>query len=117
MTSLYYNNLESITNTTVRWVDGGVSVTLDDVLKLSSETKSVNPNIFKHLLIDVDRDKSRVDDADLSYPILVSVKEGVTTKILDGQHRVVKAMKDGKSIKVRYLNLDTATNEMKQLFN
>jgi len=116
MTSLYYNNLSSITNTSVRWADGDISVTLDDVLKLSSETHSVDPNTLKHLLIDVVRDKSRIEDADLSYPILVSVSEGVVTKILDGQHRVVKAMRDNQFIKVRYLNLDTATDEMKHLF-
>lgn len=68
-------------------------------------------------MIDVERDPNRVESADLSFPIVVSKSNGEFKGILDGQHRVVKSIKNGiPTIKARVLNLDTAPEEYKKMF-
>ena len=99
------------------WVDGDVEITLQDILELSSEPEQVDPSIFEPLLINVSRDPERVDNADLSFPIVVSTRGGKPKKILDGQHRIVKAIKNKQPIQVRYLDLDTAPEHFQQMFS
>tara|TARA_B100000212_G_scaffold276153_1_gene215699 strand:+ start:156 stop:503 length:348 start_codon:yes stop_codon:yes gene_type:complete len=98
------------------WQDGDVNITLSDVLNHSSEAIAANPKKFKHLLIDVSRDPNRIDSADLRYPIIVTIENGKPKKILDGQHRVVKAIKLNQPIQVQYLDLDRAPEQFKQMF-
>lgn len=112
------------------WVDGDVEITLQDVLSMASDPISMNPEDLEHLLIDTKRDPGRVKGADLKYPIVVSVQSGKPTKILDGQHRLVKAIQLTKrskkqitkrskkqiSIQVRMLNLDTSPAQVQQMF-
>jgi len=99
-----------------KWVDGDVKITLQDVLDLASDPKQADPNKLKHLLIKTDRDPTRVDNADLSYPIVVGIRGGKPTKILDGQHRLVKAIKTQQPVQVRMLNLDVAPDHIQQMF-
>ena len=98
------------------WQDGDVDITLSDVLKLASEPVDTDPSQFKNLLINVSRDEKRTDSADLSYPIVVVRRAGKATKVLDGQHRIVKAIKTNQPISVRYLDLDNAPVEYQQMF-
>ena len=67
-------------------------------------------------MIDVSRDDSRIDAADITFPIIVSTRNGKPFKILDGQHRVVKAMKINEPIQVQYLDLDNAPEEYQTMF-
>ena len=99
------------------WQDGDINITLSDVLKLASEPVNTDPSQFKNLLINVSRDETRIDNADLRYPIVVTRRAGKATKILDGQHRIVKAIKTNQPISVRYLDLDTAPEEYRQMFS
>ena len=108
----YFENTGSGT----AWVDGDVDITLQDVLQLSSEPKQTDPSKLKHMLIQTERDPARVKRADLNYPIVVSVQDGKPTKILDGQHRLVKAIQTKQPIQVRMLNLDTAPDQFQQMF-
>ena len=108
----YFENTGVSTN----WVDGDVEITLQDVLQLSSEPEEKNPFDLKHLLIQTKRDPVRVKRADLNYPIVVSVRGGKPIKILDGQHRLVKAIQTQQPIQVRMLNLDTAPDQFQQMF-
>jgi hypothetical protein len=98
-------------------VDGNpVKVTLSDVLDYLDNGFELDPNSISHLLIDVERDKNRIESADLSYPIILTAKGGKLLSILDGQHRVVKAIRDGVNIKARILDLDFAPENFKSVF-
>ena len=99
------------------WQDGDIDITLSDVLKLTSEPVNADPSQFKNLLINVSRDEKRIDNADLIHPIVVTRRGGKATKILDGQHRIVKAIKTNQPISVRYLELDNAPEEYQQMFS
>lgn len=76
----------------------------------------IDPNEIKHLLIDVERDPVRVENADLKYPIIVSKYKGDFISILDGQHRVVKALRDGVNVKAKILDLETTPKTWKKIF-
>ncbi len=93
-----------------------VRITFDDVIKHIDEGIEIDPNGIKHLLIDVERDPNRVEAADLSYPIILVRSEGEFISILDGQHRVVKAIRDGVNIKAKVLDLDLAPEEFVKIF-
>ena len=98
-------------------IDGKtVRVTFDDVVKHLESGIEIDPNDIKHLLIDVKRDPNRVEAADLSYPIILVRSEGEFISILDGQHRVVKAIRDGVGIKAKVLDLDLAPEEFVKVF-
>ncbi len=76
----------------------------------------IDPNDIKHLLIDVERDPNRVEAADLSYPIILVRSEGEFISILDGQHRVVKAIRDAVNIRAKVLDLDLTPEEFVKVF-
>ena len=99
------------------WKDGDISITLDDVLKRSSSPVEINPLKLKHLLIPTDRDPSRVDAADLQYPIVVSTLNNKYNKILDGNHRLAKAIRDKSPVLVRILDLDNSPDDYKFMFS
>jgi len=92
-----------------------VRVTLTDILNYLDNIIELNPEDIEHLLIDVERDPERVDASDLKYPIILLSKRGEYTSILDGQHRVVKALRDGVSVKARILDLDSAPEKFKKV--
>ena len=70
-----------------------------------------------YLLIDVKRDSNRVQSADLKYPVILLSSGGEIKSILDGQHRIVKALENNEMIKVRILDLDLAPDNFKKIFN
>ena len=105
------------TGADTNWIDGDVEITLKDVLRYASEPQKVDPRTFEKLLINVSRDPDRIDRADLNYPIVVCVRGDRPTKILDGQHRIVKAINHNQPIQVRYLDLDNAPEQFQQMFN
>ena len=76
----------------------------------------IDPNDLKHLLIDVERDPIRVENADLKYPIIVTKLGDKFTSILDGQHRVVKALRDDVNVRAKILDLDLAPDFWKKIF-
>ena len=91
-----------------------VRVTLTDILNYLDNIIELNPEDIEHLLIDVERDPERVD-ADLKHPIILLSKRGEYTSILDGQHRVVKALRDGVQVKARILDLGSAPEKFKKV--
>ena len=110
----YFINEQTGLDTT--WEDGDIKITLQDVLDIADEPIEIDPNELKPLLIRTERDPARVQAADLEYPVVVTTLNGQYTSILDGQHRIVKALDNGVSIKARVLNLDTAPEEFQQMF-
>lgn len=98
-------------------VDGeNMTVTLEDILDYLDDGKEIDPKEIEHLLIDVERDPERIDNADLDYPVILISRKGKIKSILDGQHRVVKAINKGEKIKVRILELDNAPDNFKSVF-
>ena len=98
-----------------------ITVSLKDVNnyldKKNVEVQLIDPESVKNLLIDAKRDEKRVQAASLDYPILVTKKDGKFTKVLDGQHRVVKALHNNiNKIKTRILDLDSSPNSFKFIF-
>ena len=103
-----------------RNIDGKkTTITLHDVNGYLDENnvnvEEIDTKSIEDILIDVERDSNRVESADLSFPIVVSKSNGEFKGILDGQHRVVKSIKNGIP-RARVLNLDTAPEEYKKMF-
>ena len=90
-------------------------ITLDEVIDYLDSGIEIDPNKIKHILIDVERDPNRIESADLNYPVILTSMGGELKSILDGQHRVVKAIKNGEMIKIRILDLDTAPEKIKTI--
>lgn len=102
-------------------LEDGTKVTLKDIVNFLDENNipviDIGVDELKHLLIDVERDPKRVEAADLSYPVIVSKYKGDFKAILDGQHRLVKSVKNGlDTIKCRILHLDNCPEEFKKIF-
>jgi hypothetical protein len=118
-----YENFEQPegTGTESSWeveIDGNpVKVTLTELIDYIDGVVEIDPNEIKELLIDTDRDPKRVDAADLDYPIILSMKNGEYKNIIDGQHRVVKALKDEVPLKAKILNLDDAPEKYRKIFD
>ena len=98
-----------------------ITITMKDIIKYLDENEveveHVTTELIKPLIIDTDRDPKRVEAADLEYPIIVSKKDDQYRSILDGQHRVVKAINNEiGEMKVRVLNLDSAPEEYQRMF-
>lgn len=99
-------------------IDGElVKITLQDVTDYLDNVIMIKPDEIKHLLIDTQRDPKRIKNADLAYPIIVASKGGEYTSIIDGQHRVLKAIEDEVDVKARILDLDTAPENFQSMFS
>jgi len=105
------------------WEDGDLKVTIKEVLKYLDDNdvpvKDVSTDKLKSILIADDRDEKRVQAADLKYPVIVVVdRNGKYKSILDGNHRVDKAISnDIPAVKARELDLREAPDEYKALFD
>tara|TARA_R110002012_G_scaffold306517_1_gene511286 strand:- start:121 stop:645 length:525 start_codon:yes stop_codon:yes gene_type:complete len=105
------------------WEDGDLKVTIKEVLKYLDKkkvpVKEESTDKLKAIMIADDRDPERVKAANLEHAVIVVVDmEGNWKSILDGNHRVDKAItNDIPTVKVRELDLRTAPDEYKALFN
>lgn len=100
------------------WKKQGVEINLKDLLGFTSkEIKNIKTSDLKPLLIEAERDPERVDNANLDYPIIIGSYKGEYVKIIDGHHRLAKALKLGEeTIKSRILNFDQSPEYLKNLF-
>ena len=97
--------------------DKTIKITLQDVLDVLDDGYQIDPKELEHLLIKTKRDPKRISRADLSYPIILLKKAGKIISILDGQHRVVKALESGDEIRCRVLDLDVSDEKFKSVFD
>ena len=103
-----------------RWQDGDIDISLIDILKYLEKEPVINikPEKLKHALIKVNRDPARVQAADLNYPMIVTKVNGKFKKILDGQHRLVKAITNKEStVKIKVLDINSAPDDYKEMFS
>ena len=114
---------EEVKGLDTSWEDGDLKVTIKEVLKYLDDNdvpvKEVSTDKLKSILIANNRDAKRVQAADLKYPAVVVVDmKGKYKSILDGNHRVDKAISnDIPTVKVRELDLRDAPEDWKELFN
>ena len=97
--------------------DKTIKITLQEVLDVLDDGYQIDPKELEHLLIKTKRDPKRVSRADLSYPIILLKKAGKIISILDGLHRVVKALESGDEIRCRVLDLDVSDEKFKSVFD
>lgn len=123
----YYKLFESSDNFSkagaeTQWeLEDGTLVKLSDIVTYLDSIKSpvieINTDDLKDILIDTDRDPNRIEAADLNFPIIVSKYKGKYYSILDGQHRLVKCIKNGiDKVKSRILELDNCPEKFKNVF-
>jgi len=101
-----------------REVDGKViKITLNDVLDYLDNGIEMDPHEIEHLLIDVERDPKRIEATDLEYPVILLSSSGEIKSILDGEHRIVKALENDEMVRVRILDLDLAPEKFNKILN
>jgi hypothetical protein len=91
-------------------------IRLGDLEPYLSDVMEIDPTEIEHLLIDVERNEDRINNSDLKCPIILAVQEGDYALIIDGQHRTVKALREGLKISAKKLNLDIAPEIFKLFF-
>jgi len=106
-------------------VDGkDVTITLPQIIEYlkSTPVKEINPKDLVHLRVGAVKapDKEhlkRINQSNLDYPIILIASKGKYTMILDGNHRLQKALLNSiPKIKVKVLNLDSAPLSYQQIF-
>jgi len=102
------------------WEDDDEKITIGDVVDhLGDETIDVIPSdVRDQVLKSRGKDRlpvgpgitsqDRIDKADLSFPIIITKKGGKFIEVLDGNHRLQKAVDQDKPLKAKVLNLDDA---------
>tara|TARA_R110002126_G_scaffold224915_2_gene369762 strand:+ start:610 stop:1020 length:411 start_codon:yes stop_codon:yes gene_type:complete len=98
--------------------DGSETITISQIIAyLGSQTVDVDPIKVKDQVLKArskDRlpvgpgitSQERVDAADLSFPIIVGMKGGEYIVVLDGNHRLQKAVDHNMPLKAKILVLD-----------
>lgn len=97
------NEFEKLTNfwTDTSWSDTiyGKEFTLNITELLNhpevrlTQTEKIKTKTIKHLLINsVENNLKRVNQANLQYPIIITTVDGQYNQILDGHHRLKKAI-------------------------
>jgi len=99
-------------------IDGGEKVTIGETSDyLGSETVDVDPVKVKDQVLKArgkDRlpvgpgitSQERVDASDLSFPIIAAMRGGKYILVLDGNHRLQKAVDHEQPLKAKILDLD-----------
>ena len=106
-------------------IDGKqVTITLSQILEYLKDTsvKEVDPKELEHLRVGAvkqpdEEHLKRINQSSLDYPIIVIASKGKYKMLLDGNHRLQKALYNNiDKIKVKVLDLDTAPLSYQQLF-
>jgi len=125
--ALTYLILDKVEGMDTYWEDGDTRVTIKEIIKFLTDNKIPVKNVglekIKPIIIKQSyktKNKNRVKNASLEYPIIVIKSNGKYKSILDGNHRAFKAIESGaKNIKVQEIDLNSAATpqEYKELFN
>lgn len=111
-------------------LENGEKVTIGEINDyLGNETIDVDPVEVKNQVLKARgkerlpvgpgiTSQERVDAADLSFPIIIVKKDGEYTEVLDGNHRLQKAVDHEKPLKAKILDLDNpeTPEKYKELF-
>tara|TARA_Y100000389_G_C17189496_1_gene378091 strand:+ start:247 stop:651 length:405 start_codon:yes stop_codon:yes gene_type:complete len=105
------------------WYDDDGKITIGDVLDyIGDNIRNISvvdlQNKLKSQLDKVTKDEDRIMKADLKYPIILVQKDGEFSYVLDGNHRLAKAIMTGEEYikaKVLYLDDKNTPEEFKRL--
>ena len=99
------------------WDDGlGNVLSLAQVLAHAEEWNNKSPEELEHLMIPTERDPARVQAADTSHPLLIAYDGMKPIKILDGQHRLQKALNTGMTeVPINRVDINSDP-KLKQMF-
>jgi len=106
------------------WEDeDGNKVTISDIEEYLKDEDVIDIPVVEIQNMCIHKDKkdkatkTRAMKSDLKFPIIIAKKGSKYTMILDGHHRLLKAMNTKKeTIKARILDLDNAPDKYKNLF-
>jgi hypothetical protein len=100
------------------WKDDGEEVTIGEVFDyLGDETINIKvselsqqiPSLFDDEYRQSDKGKTRISAADLNYPIIITKSGGRYKSVLDGNHRLQRAIDEKvEIIKAKILDLDNS---------
>ena len=94
-----------------------VTITIGQVEKYLKGVEVIDIPISKLKSLRVPTDPDRVKKAELTHPIIVAKSGKKFTMLLDGNHRVKKAIdSEKKKIKAKVLQLDDAPKNYKEMF-
>lgn len=109
-------------NTFWRSESGNKNITLAQLIeeldRQNVTTKAVSLDKIKPLIIEQDycgESRDRVNNANLTYPIIIVKHMGEYKSILDGNHRAFKAL-NLKQTKIKVRELDLDSKETPQIF-
>lgn len=80
------------------WIDGDIKIHLKDILNelKNKPILKIYPQLLKNIMVNIIIDENRLNSVDLYYPIIVLKKDNKLIKILDGNHRLMFAIKNKK---------------------
>ena len=105
------------------WEDNDGKITIGDIVDyIGDNVRNISvvdlQNKLKSQLDKVTKDEERIMRADLKYPIILVQKDGEFSYVLDGNHRLAKAIMTGEEYikaKVLYLDDKNTPEEFKRL--
>ena len=105
------------------WEDDDGKITIGDIIDyIGDNVRNISvvdlQNKLKSQLDKVTKDEERIMKADLNYPIILVQKDGEFSYVLDGNHRLAKAIMTGEEYikaKVLYLDDKNTPEEFKRL--
>jgi len=105
------------------WEDDDGKITIGDIVDyIGDNVRNISvsdlQNKLRSQLDRVTKDEERIMKADLRYPIILVQKDGEFSYVLDGNHRLAKAILTGEEYikaKVLYLDDKNTPEEFKRL--
>ena len=96
------------------WKDDGGEVTIEQVDDyLGDKTIDIVPSDVRDQVLKSrgkprlpTTSQDRIDKADLSFPIIVAMEGGEYISVLDGNHRLQRAVDENKPLEAKVLDLD-----------
>ena len=98
------------------WTANGKTITIAELIAfLGDEAVDIQPS---ELTVRISTSQDRVDAANLDCPIIILKSEGKYQYVLDGNHRLQKAVDHEKPLKAKILDLDNpeTPEKYKELF-
>lgn len=105
------------------WEDDDGKITIGDIVDyIGNDVRNISvsdlQNKLRSQLDRVTKDEERIMKANLQYPIILVQKDGEFSYVLDGNHRLAKAILTGEEYikaKVLYLDDKNTPEEFKRL--
>ena len=105
------------------WEDEDGKITIGDISDyIGNDIRNISVSDLQNKLkiqpSTVTQEKERIMKADLQYPIILVQKDGEFSYVLDGNHRLAKAIMTGEEYikaKVLYLDDENTPEEFKRL--